>query len=101
MLFRFLFFLWSYRHNIFLYLGLHLCFYNPKEKIEIYTYGELRGSIGKEEKGSQGFGYDPLFNLKNTKRTMAEISFKERMNISHRTQSTKKMLAELNKLQNN
>ena len=27
-----------------------LCFYNPKEKIEIYTYGELRGSIGKEEK---------------------------------------------------
>ena len=78
-----------------------LCFYNPKEKIEIYTYGELRGSIGKEEIGSQGFGYDPLFNLKNTKRTMAEISFKERMNISHRTQSTKKMLAELNKLQNN
>ena len=78
-----------------------LCFYNPKEKIEIYTYGELRGSIGKEEKGSQGFGYDPLFNLKNTKRTMAEISFKERMNISHRTQSTKKMLSELNKLQNN
>ena len=77
-----------------------LCFYNPKEKIEIYTYGELRGSIGKEEKGSQGFGYDPLFNLKNTKRTMAEISFKERMNISHRTQSTKKLLAELNKLQN-
>ena len=78
-----------------------LCFYNPKEKIEIYTYGELRGSIGKKEKGSLGFGYDPLFNLKNTRKTMAEISFEERMNISHRTQSTKKIIAELNKLQSN
>ena len=77
-----------------------LVFYDPKEEIEIYTYGELKGSIGTKEKGNLGFGYDPLFKIKNTNTTMAEISFEKRMKVSHRTESTLKMLAELNKFQN-
>ena len=77
-----------------------LVFYDPKKEIEIYTYGELKGSIGTKEKGTHGFGYDPLFNIKNTNITMAEISFEERMKVSHRAESTLKMLAELNKFQN-
>ena len=77
-----------------------LIFYDPKKKIEIYTYGELKGSIGKKEKGAQGFGYDPLFKIKNTKMTMAQISFEKRMKVSHRAESTNKMLAELKKFQN-
>ena len=77
-----------------------LVFYDPKKEIEIYTYGELKGSIGTKEKGTQGFGYDPLFKIKNTNITMAEISFEERMKVSHRAESTSKMLAELNKFRN-
>tara|TARA_B100001093_G_scaffold515317_2_gene591390 strand:+ start:1459 stop:2049 length:591 start_codon:yes stop_codon:yes gene_type:complete len=77
-----------------------LIFYDPKKKIEIYTYGELKGSIGKKEKGAQGFGYDPLFKIKNTNITMAQISFEKRMKVSHRAESTNKMLAELKKFQN-
>ena len=77
-----------------------LVFYDPKEEIEIYTYGELKGSISTKEKGIHGFGYDPLFKIKNTNITMAEISFEKRMKVSHRTESTSKMLAELNKFQN-
>ena len=69
------------------------------KKIEIYTYGELKGIIGNKEKGVQGFGYDPLFKIKNTNITMAEISFEERMKVSHRAESTIKMLTELNKFQ--
>ena len=69
------------------------------KKIEIYTYGELKGHIGNKEKGVQGFGYDPLFEIKNTNITMAEISFEERMKVSHRAESTIKMLTELNKFQ--
>ena len=37
--------------------------------------------------------------LKNTNITMAEISFEERMKVSHRAESTIKMLTELNKFQ--
>ena len=77
-----------------------LIFYDPKKKIEIYTYGELKGSIGKKERGTQGFGYDPLFKIKNTNITMAQISFEKRMKVSHRAESTNKMLAELKKFQN-
>ena len=77
-----------------------LIFYDPEKKIEIYTYGELKGSIGKKEKGAQGFGYDPLFKIKNTNITMAQISFEKRMKVSHRAESTNKMLAELKKFQN-
>ena len=76
-----------------------LIFYDPMKKIEIYTYGELKGHIGNKEKGVQGFGYDPLFEIKNTNITMAEISFEERMKVSHRAESTIKMLTELNKFQ--
>ena len=76
-----------------------LIFYDPMKKIEIYTYGELKGIIGNKEKGAQGFGYDPLFKIKNTNITMAEISFEERMKVSHRAESTIKMLTELNKFQ--
>ena len=44
-----------------------LIFYDPMKKIEIYTYGELKGIIGNKEKGAQGFGYDPLFKIKKYK----------------------------------
>ena len=77
-----------------------LFFYDPKNDIELYTYGELNGTIGKSEIGNKGFGYDPLFKIKNSNQTMAQISFKERMELSHRSVSIKKMLNELSKLQN-
>ena len=46
-------------------------------------YGELCGTLGYEEKGSNGFGYDPLFMLENGK-TTAELSSEEKNKISHR-----------------
>ena len=77
-----------------------LFFYDPNNNIELYTYGELNGTIGKSEIGDEGFGYDPLFKIKNSNQTLAQISFKERMELSHRSVSVKKMLNELSKLQN-
>ena len=77
-----------------------LFFYDPNNDIELYTYGELNGTIGKSEIGDKGFGYDPLFKIKNSNQTMAQISFKKRMELSHRSLSVQKMLNELSKLQN-
>lgn len=46
--------------------------------------GELNGTIAYEEKGSGGFGYDPIFIPENEIRHYSELSLEERNQISHR-----------------
>jgi XTP/dITP diphosphohydrolase len=75
-----------------------LAFYDPQKNLELFSFGELEGEIIKEKKGDKGFGYDPVFKIKNSCLTLAEISFKERMKISHRAKSTQEMLRHLNHL---
>lgn len=45
--------------------------------------GECHGEIAETEKGSGGFGYDPLFRLPDG-RHMAELTSEEKNRISHR-----------------
>jgi len=75
-----------------------LAFYDPQKNLELFSFGELEGEIIKEKKGDKGFGYDPVFKIKNSCLTLAEISFKERIKISHRAKSTQEMLRHLNHL---
>lgn len=53
--------------------------------------GICDGVIALEEKGSGGFGYDPLFLVPSGK-TMAELSFAEKNAISHRGQAMKQAM---------
>jgi len=52
-------------------------------KVETFM-GYSEGSIGKEPKGSNGFGYDPVFYPAGYKRTFAEMGDAEKDAISHR-----------------
>ena len=58
---------------------------------EGYVYGE----IILEERGDNGFGYDPIFYLKEYDKTMAELSIDEKNKISHRHNALVKLLKEL------
>ena len=59
--------------------------------------GECRGEIAREPRGSNGFGYDPVFLLSDG-RHMAELSSEEKNGISHRGRALrelKRILTEL------
>ncbi|RLL47941.1 XTP/dITP diphosphatase [Oceanobacillus piezotolerans] len=62
----------------------------PGEKTDFYK-GTCEGSIAFEERGSNGFGYDPIFIPENETRTMAELSSEEKNSISHRSNAISKL----------
>lgn len=59
--------------------------------------GECFGEIAKNQSGSHGFGYDPIFIVKDTKKTMAEMNEEEKNRISHRSLALQKVFAYLKK----
>jgi XTP/dITP diphosphohydrolase len=46
--------------------------------------GICKGSIAFKERGSRGFGYDPLFVVEETDKTFSEMTEEEKNKISHR-----------------
>ncbi|MEI7708814.1 MAG: RdgB/HAM1 family non-canonical purine NTP pyrophosphatase [Chlorobium sp.] len=57
--------------------------------------GVVSGSITTEQRGNEGFGYDPLFLVDSTARTYAEMSTTEKNSLSHRALALKKAIADL------
>lgn len=57
-----------------------------------YTvFGTCEGEILKERRGTNGFGYDPIFYVFEKKRAMAELSSEEKNAISHRAKALGKL----------
>jgi len=68
----------------------HLCLASP-DKILAETEGTLEGFIAEEEKGENGFGYDPIFFVPSLNKTVAQLSREEKNKISHRGNATRKL----------
>lgn len=60
--------------------------------------GICTGDIIREEKGIQGFGYDPIFIPKGATKTFAEMTLKEKSQYSHRRKAVDKLVTFLNSL---
>ena len=65
---------------------------NPDGEVEYAFTGKCEGCIITESRGTNGFGYDPIFLVKGSTRTMAELSEDEKNEISHRSVALKRVL---------
>jgi XTP/dITP diphosphohydrolase len=57
---------------------------NPAGEVLATAEGVLPGSITTVERGTGGFGYDPIFLPDTLERTLSEISAEEKNRLSHR-----------------
>lgn len=60
----------------------------PEEEI-YFTQGICPGEVIPHERGTNGFGYDPIFLLPEVGLTMAELSMSEKNLLSHRARAIK------------
>lgn len=60
--------------------------------------GNCPGEIIPEERGTSGFGYDPIFFMPELGRTMAEIGMDEKNRLSHRARGVMNALPILKKI---
>lgn len=58
---------------------------------EFTEKGVMEGQIAFEQRGENGFGYDPIFYLPELKKTSAELSPDEKNKVSHRGKALRKM----------
>ena len=63
----------------------------PDERIS-YAQGNCPGIIIPEQRGTNGFGYDPIFLIPEIGLTMAELSMSEKNRLSHRARAVKAAL---------
>ena len=60
-----------------------LCLALPSAPVAV-VLGECRGTIARQPRGANGFGYDPIFLVDDEDKTMAELTADEKARVSHR-----------------
>ncbi|WP_418982410.1 RdgB/HAM1 family non-canonical purine NTP pyrophosphatase [Alistipes sp.] len=66
---------------------------------ELQFEGIVEGRILEEERGQEGFGYDPLFVPDGCDKTFAEMSADEKNAVSHRGRAIRKLAAYLHSIE--
>ena len=65
---------------------------------EYFFEGICEGKIIEERRGSDGFGYDPVFIPEGSEKTFAEMTMEEKNKFSHRKKATQQLIQFLNGL---
>jgi len=64
---------------------------DPRGRIVLTAQDAVEGVMLREARGTNGFGYDPLFFIPTTEKTMAELAPDEKHAISHRGKALRRM----------
>ena len=75
-----------------------ICCYFPNGD-KIFAHGRCNGTIGYAPRGTNGFGYDPIFFVEGNK-TFAELSDNQKDVMSHRGKALKDLSVQLRKKYN-
>ena len=75
-----------------------LCIASPDNEILIEVEGKCNGLITNKPRGSNGFGYDPIFEVLHTGRTFAEMEIDQKQALGHRGRAFELLLPGLEKL---
>ena len=67
-----------------------LTIYWPSGKYKT-TIGKIEGRISDTKVGKKGFGYDPIFIPRGSKKTFSQMSPKKKYKIDHRYKAFKKI----------
>jgi XTP/dITP diphosphohydrolase len=69
----------------------------PEKDVQIVE-GNCYGEIISEERGTGGFGYDPIFLFPDLNQTMAELGMEEKNRLSHRALAVMNAIPVLQKI---
>lgn len=72
---------------------------NINNEQHLFT-GIVEGDIRNKKTGTNGFGYDPIFEPENLGKTFAEMTIDKKNKLSHRGRAVEKLVEFLGKLQN-
>jgi XTP/dITP diphosphohydrolase len=71
-----------------------ICLYISPSDVRIFE-GKTYGTIISKERGSNGFGYDPIFLVDGLGKTYAELNIEEKHQFSHRGKAIDKLIRNL------
>jgi XTP/dITP diphosphohydrolase len=75
-----------------------VCFAAWPDGTEMSADGVLQGTITDSPRGTNGFGYDPVFVPRGETRTVAELTDAEKNSISHRARAVRVLASMLRKV---
>jgi XTP/dITP diphosphohydrolase len=73
----------------------HVAVADPTGAIRAESFGECRGVIRTSESGVNGFGYDPLFEVREYHLTFGELGPNVKAALSHRARAMRAILPQL------
>ena len=75
-----------------------ICLADPQGHVRLEVNDRCCGRIARDRSGGAGFGYDPLFIVREYHRTFGELDLTVKRAISHRSRALRKFVRELTKL---
>lgn len=76
----------------------YLCLSDPSGQVRLEEHAQCCGRIAHERSGKAGFGYDPLFIIREYHRTFGELDLTVKRAISHRSRALRKFVPQLLKI---